>query len=446
MIGGTVTVTPFTWVVIFGLIAANALYVAAEFAAVGARRSRIRQLAQEGNVLAAQLLLVVEDAQKLDRYIAACQIGITLSSLVLGAYGQATLAVWLSPLFARWADLQQAAAQSASALVVLIGLTLLQVLLAELVPKSLALQYPVQAALYTVLPMRWSLGLFSWFITILNGSGWAVLKLLHIPAVRHRHIHSPQEIEMLLAESRAGGVLEPDEHQRLRKALQLAARPVHQLMVPRRHMSAVDIATPVDQLISKVAKEPYTRMPVYRGSVDHIVGVLHTKDLVLHYIEHGELSSLEQLMRPAEYVPESIAADRALLLLRKRGSHQAVVVDEYGGVEGLITLEDVLGELLGHISDEFKAGQPVAQRLPDGRVRLPGLMRLDEAEPWLGVLWHGAADTIAGHVVEALSRLPAAGDVVEIEGVTVEVERVENNAIVSLLARPVVPDKEEPDE
>ena len=435
--------TPFTWVVIFGLIAANALYVAAEFAAVGTRRSRIRQLAQEGNVLAGRLLPVLEDTRKLDRYIAACQIGITLANLVLGAYGQATLAVWLSPLFARWADLQQAAAQSASALIVLLGLTLLMMLLGELVPKSLALQYPVQSALYTVLPMRWSLTLFSWFITLLNGSGWAILKLLRIPAVRHRHIHSPQEIEMLLAESRDGGLLEADEHQRLRKALQLAARPVHQLMIPRRHISAVDIATPIDQLVTKLAQEPYTRIPVYRGSVDHIVGVLHTKDLVLHYIEQGQVASLERIMRPAEYVPGSIDADRALALLRQRRSHQAIVVDEYGGVEGLVTLEDVLGELLGEVSDEFKPGQPRAERLPDGRVRLPGLMRPDEAEPWLGVLWHGSADTIAGQVVDALGHIPAAGDKVEIDGVSVEVERVESYAIVSLLARPVVPNKEE---
>lgn len=434
--------TPFTWVVIFGLIAVNALYVAAEFAAVGARRSRIRQLTQEGNALAARLLPVLEDTRKLDRYIAACQIGITLSSLVLGAYGQATLAVWLSPLFAHWADMQQAAAQSTSALVVLVGLTMLQVLLGELVPKSLALQYPVQSALYTVSPMRWSLRLFSWFIILLNGSGWALLKLLRIPAVRPRHIHSPHEIEMLLAESRDGGLLEADEHQRLRRALQLAARPVHHLMVSRRYVSALDVATPADRIVSKVATDPYSRIPVYRDSVDHIIGVLHTKDLLLHYIERGEIPSVERLMRPVEYMPRTVAVDRALALLRRRGSHQAIVVDEYGGVEGLVSLEDVLGELLGEVRDEFKAGQQGAERLPDGRVRLPGLMRPDEAEPWLGVLWQGTADTIAGHVVEALGHVPAAGDTVEIDGVAVEVERVENYAIVSLLATPVPPHKE----
>ncbi|HOP81355.1 MAG TPA: hemolysin family protein, partial [Armatimonadota bacterium] len=250
--------TLFTWFVIIVLTLITALYVAAEFAAVGVRRSRIRMLSEEGNRLARLLLPFIEDPRKLDRYIAASQIGITLSSLILGAYGQATLSAQLVPYFEKWGSLQGVAAQSTAALIVLIGLTTIQVVLGELVPKSLALQYPVQSALFTVLPMRWSLWLFSWSIAFLNGSGLLLLRILGVRQEGHRHIHSPQEIDMLIAESRDGGLLEPDEHERLHRALQLSVRPAHKLMVPRLQLDAIDASTPVAEMIERISTSPYT--------------------------------------------------------------------------------------------------------------------------------------------------------------------------------------------
>src|SRR6266540_3204372 len=191
--------------VIASLILINAVYVAAEFAAVSVRRSRIQQLAADGNPLAEWLLPVIESPAALDRYIAACQIGITLSSLVLGAYAQSTIAVWLEPFFTEWGGLQEVAAQSTSAVVVLLTLTVAQVIFAELVPKSLALQYPTQTALYTLIPMVPSLWVYRPFIKWLNGTGLLVLRALGAPQHGHRHIHSPEEIELLIAESRDGG-------------------------------------------------------------------------------------------------------------------------------------------------------------------------------------------------------------------------------------------------
>src|SRR5919112_1385008 len=207
--------------VVAALILVNAVYVGAEFAAVSVRRSRIQQLADDGNPLAAWLLPLINSPAQLDRYIAACQIGITLSSLVLGAFAQRTIAVWVSPWFAEWGGLEGVAAQSTSAAVVLLVLTVAQVIFAELVPKSLALQYPTQAALYTLIPMVPSLWLYRPFIKWLNGTGLLVLRAIGAPQHGHRHIHSPQEIELLIAESRDGGLLEPDEHLRLQRALRL---------------------------------------------------------------------------------------------------------------------------------------------------------------------------------------------------------------------------------
>jgi CBS domain containing-hemolysin-like protein len=226
--------------IVVALLLINAVYVGAEFSAVSARRSRIRQLAEDGNVLAAWLLPLVESPAALDRYIAACQIGITLSSLILGAFAQRTLAVWLTPLVTDWGGMQEVAAQSTSVGIVLLVLTVGQVIFGELIPKSLALQYPTQTALYTLVPMVPSLWVYRPFIRWLNGSGVLLLRLLGSPSQTHRHIHSPDEIELLIAESRDGGLLEPDEHRRLQRALRLNLRQAKQLMVSRRRISALD--------------------------------------------------------------------------------------------------------------------------------------------------------------------------------------------------------------
>ena len=429
--------------IIAALIVINAVYVGAEFAAVSVRRSRVQQLASEGNPLAAWLLPLIESPAALDRYIAACQIGITLSSLVLGAYAQRTIAVELAPLFGRLGGLQDVAAQSTSAVAVLLVLTVAQVIFAELVPKSLALQYPTQAALYTLVPMVPSLWLYRPFIKWLNGTGLLLLRLLGSPSQTHRHIHSPDEIELLIADSRDGGLLDPDEHRRLQRALRLNLRQAKQLMVPRPRISALDINTPLSEIVDLVAQRPFSRLPVYRDSIDDVVGMLHTKDLVRWRIDGGPETTLARLLRPIVSVHESVTADRVLRELRARHSQQALVVDESGGTAGLLTLEDVLSELLGDVGDEFKAGDPVGQALPDGRIRVPGSMAVLDASALLGTEWETEATTVSGLVTAALGHLPVPGERVTVGRYEFEVERVVNRALDSALARRVVPEETE---
>nr|MDQ3389417.1 hemolysin family protein [Gemmatimonadota bacterium] len=348
---------------------------------------------------------------------------------------QSTIAVELQPLFQRLGGLSDSAAPSTSSVVVLVVLTIFAMVLGELVPKSLALQFPTQTGLATVRPMRWSLALFSWFISFLNGSGTLILRMLGVTSTGHHHIHSPDELDLLIAESRQGGLLDPAEHRRLRRALQLAIRPARHLMVPRPQITAIEITTPLPEVVRIVSESPYTRIPVYRGSIDQVMGILHTRDLFSRYIE-GRTVELEALIRPILIVHESITADRLLALMRERRSHQAIVADEFGGVAGLVTLEDVLTEVMGQVADEFKVGEPQPERLPDGRVRLPGFLRLDEAEPWLGLLLEGDADTVGGRVSEELGHVPDVGEKVMIAGVEMEVEAVENHAVTSVIARP----------
>jgi CBS domain containing-hemolysin-like protein len=429
--------------IVAALLLINAVYVAAEFAAVSVRRSRVRQLADDGNPLAAWLLPFIESPASLDRYIAACQIGITLSSLVLGAYAQRTFAVWLTPLFSGLGGLQDVAAQSTSTAVVLFVLTVAQVIFAELVPKSLALQYPTPAALYTLPPMIASLWIYRPFIRFLNGTGLLLLRLVGMPQQGHRHIHSPEEIELLIAESRDGGLLEPDEHRRLQRALRLNLRQAKQLMVPRRRISAVSIDTPLNELITTITESPFSRLPVYRDSLDNIVGAVHTKDVVRWYVNGATGVTLAALTRPVASVHESVTVDRVLRQLRERRSHQALVVDEFGGTSGLLTLEDVVSELLGSVGDEFKPGAPVAENLADGRVRLPGGMAVDDAAMLLRTRWETDASTVGGLVTAALGHLPAAGETVALGDYEFEVERVAERALQSVVVRRLVAEVQE---
>jgi CBS domain containing-hemolysin-like protein len=424
------------FIVVASLTLICGLYVAAEFALVGVRRSRVREIAAQGRSrrLARLLLPVVEDPRAVDNYIAASQIGITLTSLVLGAYAQAAVAPDLAPVIVEGLGQAPAAAMTTAVITTLLALTLLQMIFSELIPKSIALQHPTGTALRTILPMRWSLRAFGWFLRVLNASGILLLRALRLPHTGHRHIHSPEEIEMLIAESRDGGLLEPDEQVRLQKALRLRLRTARELMAPVRTVTAIDASTPPDEVLKAVCCTPFTRVPVYRGSIDHVVGAVHTRDLVRRYAKHGVLQRFEDLVRPVLRVRDNVKADALLTQLRQHPMHLAIVVDAAERVLGLVTLQDVLGELLGDVTDEFKEAAPAPDRLPDGAVRLPGHTSLEDAALWLGVGRLGEGATIAEFVRERLGRAPAVGDRFDVDGVRLEVNAVENDVVASATA------------
>ncbi|CAN5722269.1 hemolysin family protein [soil metagenome] len=434
------------------LILVNALYVAAEFAAVGARASRVEQFAAEGSRLAVKLLPIVRDTVRLDRYIAACQIGITLSSLGLGAFGQATLGIALGASLVERMDMAPISAYATSATVVLVLLTSLQVVLGELIPKTVALQYPVRTAIYTFVPMQWSLLLFSPFIRFLNGSGNVVLRIMGLHGGgHHRHLHSSTELEMLVRESGDEGLLGSGQSLRLREALRLRRRSARQLMVPRRQIASIDLDDALDVQLAAVQDSPYTRLVVHRGGLDNVRGFLHVKDLAAAVAGGSPLASLAPLLRPLLALPGGLTVDRVLGQLRERRARLALVVSEFGDVEGLISLEDVVRELLGGLSDEFKDGSDIAaQPLDDGRWRLPGRMPLDEAAEWAGApalaaAWRNSeAETLAGWLMERFDAVPVPGQRLRHAQLSFEVEAMDGSAIVSVLAtRPAGQDEQE---
>ncbi|MDA0815166.1 MAG: hemolysin family protein [Chloroflexi bacterium] len=422
-------------IIIGALIALNALYVAGEFAAVSTRRTRVRQMAESGNRPAIWMLNVLDTPGGLDRYVAACQIGITLSSLLLGAYGQAAITPWLSGIFSDVFGSSDAASVGTAATVVLVTLTSTQVVLGELLPKSVALQFPTPVALYTSIPMRWSLWAFRPLIAILNGSGLAVLRLLRTPSSGHHHVHSPGEIALLIADSRKGGLLSSEEQDRFERALRLSVTPVRRIMVPRIDIVSVDEDSTLHEVRARFSATEFTRIPVYRRSPDQIIGVVHAREVAREIARGSTNRQLREIMRPIASVPESMRCERLVAELRRQRSEQAIVVDEHGGIAGLVTLEDLLAEVLGetplHSSEQ---GEP--EHLPDGRVRLPGRMRIDTAAEWLGSRWDGESDTLSGIIVEHMGRIPNPGDCIEIGGVEVEIEAADALVVSSVLARP----------
>ncbi len=417
------------------MIGLNALYVAAEFATVSARRTRLRQSAAGGDPLARMLLPIVDDPHRLDTYVAACQLGITASSLVLGYYGQAAIASAIAPLLVGLGG--DLAAQSLSTALVLVLLTVLQVVIGELVPKSVALRYPERLAVLTVLPVRWSMALFRPFIALFNGAGALILRALGVPpATGHAHVHSPEELELLVLESAKGGLLESDERELLANAFQIGDKTAGDVMVPRTRLTAAPLGTSVADLLALCVRDGYSRIPLYRESIDQIVGVVHIRDLYrLHVAGEREVGAA---LRQVPFVPEAKPAAEVWNELRAANSYVAIVFDEHGGTAGMITTEDLIEEIFGEVEDEFDAEPLALVGGEPGRVVVPGDMAVSELNARYGLrLPEGDARTVGGLVIDMLGRAPVAGDEVLVAATALRVELVAGHAVARVsFARP----------
>jgi CBS domain containing-hemolysin-like protein len=429
------------------MILANALYVAAEFATVSSRRTRITQLATQGDRFAQALLPILEDHKSLDRYVAACQIGITISSLILGAYAQNAIAVRLvepvGDLLARigWAASAEAAAVAAgtaSVVGVLIAITTLQVVLGELFPKSIAIQYPERIATLLIWPMKISLALFTPLIWIFNGSATLLLRLLGYNGVdKAGRAHSPEEIELLVTESHEGGLLEDSERRMLRNAFRLRELSARQVMVHRTKMLAAPLDITVEELLQQAIEAGFSRIPLYRDSIDDIVGFVHVKDVFRLHVERRE--QVQSVMRDVLFVPETLPVVDVWQQLNSGGQYLAIAFDEFGGTAGMITLEDLIEEIFGELQDEFDDEMAVVARDKEGRVYLRGDLLVSDVNEYLDLdLPVEAADTLGGLVFSQLGRLPGVGDEVKFGETVIRVEITEDFSIreVSLLLPP----------
>lgn len=427
------------------LIFFNALYVAGEFSTVSARRTRVNQLAAQGNRLAKQLLPIVENSRLLDRYVAACQLGITVSSLTLGAFGERYVATALvEPLTGVVASAESllaslnitvntaavVAAESIAATGVLLLLTTLQVILGELLPKSVGVQYPEQMAVAVILPVKWSMALFRPLIWFFNGSGNLILRLFNLEQRDgHSRAHSPAEIEILVTESHEGGLLDAEERQMLRNAFRLRDLTARQVMVHRTRIVAASVDTSVVDLLSQALEVGHTRIPLYQEDVDNVFGFVHIKDLFRLYVE--EKANLAEILRDVVHVPETMPALTVWETLQNKRQYMAIVFDEYGGTAGLITLEDLIEEVFGEVQDEFDEETALMTFDREGRrVHLRGDLLVTDVNEYLELaLPEDEATTLSGLIFQALGRPPEEGEEVTLAGTTIRVEKKEDLAV-----------------
>jgi CBS domain containing-hemolysin-like protein len=422
------------------LILLNGLYVAAEFAVISLPKIRLEQEAAGGDVGAERYLGIISNSLQQDRFIAIAQMGITLASLGLGMYGEHALAGLIAPYLQSWGGVGVVAAHSAATVISLLFLTFWHIVAGEMVPKSLALLYPVQTAKALWWPMRVSGVVLAPLGWVLNGLGNMMLRLLGLP-VSHdlALVYSPDELRMVFEESRNEGLLPPEQHQMLENVIDFGERPLRLIMVPRTQIVGLPVSATVADAVALLEAEEYSRYPLYQDDLDNIVSFVHVKDVFAALTDGGSGRAVSEIAHPIIYLPETLRLDEAMDRLRESSAHMAVVVESRGGTGGIVTMEDLIEELFGEIRDEYdQADPPEVEALEQG-VRVQGQMSLLDLEEALDTAFDRDDDrieTVAGLLLDALGRIPEPGDVVEKEGFRFQIETVENMTVGTTLITP----------
>ena len=424
--------------IVAALVVVNAFFVAAEYALVRVRRTRMEALAAQGSSLAR---VVLHGLDHLSRYIAGVQVGITLAGLASGRFGEPVLAALFDPLFAQLFPPSLLGPEVSTALatgLALLIITYLLVVLSELVPKAITLQYAEQVALVIAKPMRIVVMVFTPLIWSMNALGNGILRVLHLPPPEEgQEAYSVEELHLLAVQSHKAGILEDIERQLMQRSVQFADLRATDVMIPRVDIVALDIALPEDTLLDQVTQTIHVRLPVYEGTLDNIIGILHLQDIFKYVRQPQAGCSLRQLVRPALFIPEVMSLDDLLRTFQQQHAQLALVVNEHGSLEGLVTLEDVVEELVGEIHDALEAAQPSIQHTPDGRILVRGEVRLRELNERFG--WNvqdEEVDTIAGYIMKRLGRVARVGDVIDTPYGTL---RVENMARVRITQVAILP-------
>jgi len=410
------------------LVLANAIFVAAEFAIVGAPRAAIEHQAAQGSRLAARVARILDNPKLQDRYIATTQIGISVASLGLGMYGEHGLSEWILHMVEAY-DVTKVVAVHTIAIIISISLlTYLHIVLGEMVPKALALQNAATTVLYVTPVIRAIEVPIRPIVIALNAAGAGLLRLIGIrrQEVEAERYHTSDELQFIIQESQEGGLLRGESGRMLRELFEFGDMTALEVMVPRVHLVGIPAGTEVDELRQIVRAHPHTRYPVFVGDFDNIIGSVHIKDLLRHFIAHRPVTANDA--RPLPYVPETTALDELLGSMRRRRSQMAVVMDEQGGTAGIVTIEDLFEEVVGEI-EEGRARRAIV-RMASGRVLVRGTVRLKDAGDALGAnLAHEDVLTISGLVLALLGRPAVVGDVVTCGSTRVEVTAVAGRGV-----------------
>jgi CBS domain containing-hemolysin-like protein len=407
----------------FLLVLANGFFVAAEFAIVKVRSTQLTELADEGS---ARAKMARRLTKRLDAYLSATQLGITLASLALGWVGEPAFEHILEPFFERLGGLSEVVARSVSATVAFVVISVLHIVLGELAPKSMAIQKPVGTSLWIAYPLHWFYVITYPAIVVLNGVSRGILKIFGIhPASEHEAAHSPEELRLILRSSEKAGILSEENREIIEGVFQFSKRTARQIMVPRTDVVVLSVTRTIEENLETIRTTRHTRYPLCEGSLDHTIGLIHVKDLLLAQLR-GPGRSLLELKREILFVPENSTVESLLSQFIEQKTHMAVILDEYGGASGIVSLENITEELFGQIQDEFDRERPEIEPLGNGRYRVRGDYLIEDLADRLKVdVGEPEEETVGGYVAARLGREVTPGDKVDLGDLAISVLEAE---------------------
>lgn len=420
------------------LIVLNGVFVAAEFAIIGAPRAAIERRAAEGNRVAQLVSDILHDPRRQDRYIATAQLGITFASLGLGMYGEHTLAHWIAERLEGLGTSRWIAAHTLASILAISILTYFHIVVGEMVPKSMALMHAERTVLWITKPMLFVKMLLYPLVIGLNGLGNGILRIFGVKReFSTGNYHTTEELRYIVEESQQGGLLRAEQGQVLRDLFTFGERAAREVMVPRVRVDGLKLGTTPDDLRTILRETRRTRYPVYTENLDQITGVVHIKDVLR--LLRDNLTLEQSGVRPIAFVPETTELDGVLEAMHKGHTHMVVVMDEHGGTAGIITIEDLCVEVVG----EFEEGSEDDRELrrdKEGRLCMSGMTRLDDVGEALDmVLEHPEVDTVSGLVLSLLDRPPVEGDAVVYENLLFEVLAIEGHGVAECRVTPQAP-------
>lgn len=403
------------------LVFLNGFFVAAEFALVKVRASQIEIKAKTGSRVAK---IAKHMTQHLDGYLAATQLGITLASLGLGWVGEAVMTDIVSRFFTFiQVDMSTAVATNIGHVLAFAIITVMHIVFGELAPKSMAIQRPIGTTMGIAVPLHFFYLVFRPFIWLLNGFANFILKVLGIAAASgHEAHHSSEELQYLLDQGKESGALETNEHELIKNVFDFNERVVKNIMVPRTKISAVELNTPHKEVLEVIIQEGYSRIPVYDDTIDKIVGIVHAKDILPLLAENKECV-LKDIIRKPYFIPETKKINDLLSELQLKRIQIAIVLDEFGGTAGMVTLEDIVEELVGEIQDEYDEEKPIVEKLSDNEFIIDATASIYDVNEYLphDLPEDGDYDTVAGLVSEIFGKIPDVGEISDFNGYTITI-------------------------
>jgi putative hemolysin len=422
------------------LILCNGFFAAAEIAMISARRSRVQQLAGTGDVRARRVLSLQDDP---DRFLATVQVGVTFVGTLASAVGGAAAIRALSPLIREIpVPLLRTIAEPAALAIVVVAITYATLILGELVPKSLALRHAVGLALSVSGPLDRLASVGAPLVKLLTASTRYVLRILGQKEVAERTFISEEEVKHMVQQGRAQGVFDQTEQELIHSVFEFTEASVKDVMIPRPRIQAIDIDMPVDEALAHIVEAGKSRYPVYRNSLDDVQGILYDKDLFRLLAEKKPIT-LAQVVRPAFFTPETTRVSRLLKSMQRRRMPMALVVDEYGGLEGLVTIEDLIEEIVGEIEDETDREDQAVRKLRDGSYIVDASVSIHDLADQHHLVFPESSEyeTLAGFVSTQLQRMPRGGEIVNYEGWRLTVVDMDGRRIARVKIEPLPQDK-----